>query len=115
MIVDTSALLAILFDEPDAERYARALADADTVRLSAGSFVEALTSATASPTPSRGQPPSRCSSRAGISARPISHLRSPLRRNPANILAGDDPQRCPHADALVVARARHGESSAFPP
>ena len=37
MIVDTSALLAILFDEPDAERYARALADADTVRLSAGS------------------------------------------------------------------------------
>jgi uncharacterized protein with PIN domain len=63
MIVDTSALLAILFDEPDAERYARALADADTVRLSAGSFVEALTSATASPTPSRGQPPSRCSSR----------------------------------------------------
>ena len=41
MIVDTSALLAILFDEPDAERYARALADADTVRLSAGSFVEA--------------------------------------------------------------------------
>jgi uncharacterized protein with PIN domain len=41
MIVDTSALLAILFDDPDAERYARALADADTVRLSAGSFVEA--------------------------------------------------------------------------
>jgi ribonuclease VapC len=41
MIVDTSALLAILFDEPDAESYARALADADAVRLSAGSFVEA--------------------------------------------------------------------------
>jgi ribonuclease VapC len=41
MIVDTSALLAILFDEPDAERYARALAEADTTRLSAGNFVEA--------------------------------------------------------------------------
>jgi uncharacterized protein with PIN domain len=41
MIVDTSALLAILFDEPDAESYARALAEADTARLSAGSFVEA--------------------------------------------------------------------------
>lgn len=41
MIVDTSVLLAILFDEPDAEAYARALADADTARLSAGSFVEA--------------------------------------------------------------------------
>jgi ribonuclease VapC len=41
MIVDTSVLLAILFDEPDAEGYARARADADTARLSAGSFVEA--------------------------------------------------------------------------
>jgi ribonuclease VapC len=41
MIVDTSALLAILFNEPDAESYARALADADTARLSAGNFVEA--------------------------------------------------------------------------
>jgi ribonuclease VapC len=41
MIVDTSALLAILFDEPDAERYARALAEADTMRLSAGNFVVA--------------------------------------------------------------------------
>jgi|GEM_PF-1534894 ribonuclease VapC len=41
MIVDTSALLAILFDEPDAERYARALAEADTMRVSAGNFVEA--------------------------------------------------------------------------
>ena len=41
MIVDTSALLAILFDEADAEGYARALADADTARPSAGSFVEA--------------------------------------------------------------------------
>ncbi|HEX7214027.1 MAG TPA: type II toxin-antitoxin system VapC family toxin [Methylomirabilota bacterium] len=41
MIVDTSALLAILFDEPDAERYARALAEADTMRLSAGNFVKA--------------------------------------------------------------------------
>ena len=40
MIVDTSALLAILFDEPDAESYARALAGADTTRLSAGNFVE---------------------------------------------------------------------------
>jgi ribonuclease VapC len=30
MIVDTSALLAVLFDEPDAERYARAVAEADT-------------------------------------------------------------------------------------
>lgn len=41
MIVDTSALLAILFDEPDAQAYARAIAEAGAPRLSAANFVEA--------------------------------------------------------------------------
>jgi ribonuclease VapC len=40
MIVDTSALLAILFSESDAERYARAITDADVCRISAANFVE---------------------------------------------------------------------------
>lgn len=40
MIVDTSALIAILFAEPDAEVYARALASADACRISAASYVE---------------------------------------------------------------------------
>jgi len=40
MIVDTSALVAILFDESDAQAYARAIAGAETSRLSAASFVE---------------------------------------------------------------------------
>ena len=41
MIVDTSALLAILFNESDAETYARAIAQADAPRISAANFVEA--------------------------------------------------------------------------
>ncbi|MBI5504551.1 MAG: type II toxin-antitoxin system VapC family toxin [Deltaproteobacteria bacterium] len=41
MIVDTSAVLAILFEESDAELYARALTQADSCRMSAASFVEA--------------------------------------------------------------------------
>jgi ribonuclease VapC len=41
MIVDTSAVLAILFEESDAELYARALTEADSCRMSAASFVEA--------------------------------------------------------------------------
>lgn len=41
MIVDTSAVLAILFDEPDAERFARALQTADPCRMSAASYLEA--------------------------------------------------------------------------
>jgi ribonuclease VapC len=40
MIVDTSALLAILFSESDAERYARSITDADVCRISAANFVE---------------------------------------------------------------------------
>lgn len=41
MIVDTSAVLAILFNESDAETYAIAISEADSRRMSAASFVEA--------------------------------------------------------------------------
>ena len=41
MIVDTSALVAILFCEKDSEKYARAIAEAESRRISAASFVEA--------------------------------------------------------------------------
>ncbi len=40
MIIDTSAIIAILRDEPEAASYARAIADATDRRVSAVSFVE---------------------------------------------------------------------------
>ena len=40
MIVDTSAVLAILFHESDAERYARAITKASHCRMSVASLVE---------------------------------------------------------------------------
>ena len=40
MIVDTSAVLAILFGEQDAEVYAKAIASAEHCRISAATFVE---------------------------------------------------------------------------
>jgi ribonuclease VapC len=40
MIVDTSAIIAILFNEDDAEIYARAITQADACRISAATFVE---------------------------------------------------------------------------
>jgi ribonuclease VapC len=40
MIIDTSALLAILFGEQDAEAYARAISEAEVCRISAATFVE---------------------------------------------------------------------------
>lgn len=40
MIVDTSAVLAVLFDEPDAERYSRAIAGVERCLMSAANFLE---------------------------------------------------------------------------
>ena len=40
MIVDSSALLAILFDESDAKTYAQAIAEPDSCSMSAATFVE---------------------------------------------------------------------------
>jgi ribonuclease VapC len=40
MIVDSSAILAILFNEDDAESHARAITEADSCRISAANFVE---------------------------------------------------------------------------
>jgi ribonuclease VapC len=41
VIVDTSALIAVLRDEDDADRYIQALAEATGVRISAATWVEA--------------------------------------------------------------------------
>jgi ribonuclease VapC len=41
MVVDASALLAILEGEPDAAKYAEALADADATLISAATLIEA--------------------------------------------------------------------------
>lgn len=40
MILDNSALLAVLFHEEDGEKYARAIQDADSCSISAATFVE---------------------------------------------------------------------------
>lgn len=41
MIVDSSALLAIVLNEPDEERYLQAMVDADRLIMSAGNWLEA--------------------------------------------------------------------------
>ena len=40
MIVDTSAIIAVLFHEEDAQAYAEAITRADSCRMSAATFVE---------------------------------------------------------------------------
>ncbi|MYE55273.1 MAG: type II toxin-antitoxin system VapC family toxin, partial [Chloroflexi bacterium] len=41
MIVDSSAILAALFGEPDVERFVRAIAEASRCRMSTANFLEA--------------------------------------------------------------------------
>lgn len=41
MIIDTSAIIAVLFDEHDARFYAQAIAQSESRRISAATFVEA--------------------------------------------------------------------------
>lgn len=41
MVIDTSALLAVLFNEPEAEHFAQRMADAPILLLSAASQLEA--------------------------------------------------------------------------
>ena len=43
MIVDTSVLAAVLFDEPETDLFFETLASADTVKISAGSWIELTT------------------------------------------------------------------------
>lgn len=40
MILDTSALVAVLFGEPEAARFTQLIHDADSCSISAGSFIE---------------------------------------------------------------------------
>ena len=42
MVVDTSAIVAILADEPDGETYARAIAEADSATMSVASYLELM-------------------------------------------------------------------------
>jgi ribonuclease VapC len=55
MIVDTSALLAVFFEEPEAEDFARAIAGAEVSRMSAANLLEAGIVADAQTDPRTGR------------------------------------------------------------
>jgi ribonuclease VapC len=56
MIIDTSAIIAVLFNEADAQIYALAITRADARRISAATFVE---TAIASADQKQRRPPAR--------------------------------------------------------
>jgi len=80
MIIDTSAILAILFNESDAESYARAMADADACRISAANFVEVAIVVEAQTKASGSRQFDAFFRRAGIVIEPVTEEQSHLAR-----------------------------------
>ncbi len=80
MIVDTSALLAILFNESDAETYARAIAQADVPRISAANFVEAAIVIEAQTKNSSSSQLDAFMRRAGIAIEPVTEEQAHVAR-----------------------------------
>jgi ribonuclease VapC len=71
MVIDTSAILAILFNEPDAQRYADAVAEADRWVMSAGSLLEAAIVVDNQAGPAAGRQLDAVVNRAGITVEPV--------------------------------------------
>jgi len=80
MIVDTSAIMAILFGEDDAEIYANAIAEADTCRLSAATFIETAIAAEAQNKNNGGRQLDALIRRAGMSIEPVSEEQAHIAR-----------------------------------
>ena len=71
MIVDTSALVAILFLEPDGTKYEQSIHDADHCRLSAGNFLELFMVIERQAAPGMAHQAEMFLSRAGIAVEPV--------------------------------------------
>jgi ribonuclease VapC len=80
MIIDTSALIAILRDEPEAEACARAIEDADRRRLSAANFVEAAVVIDASRDPIASRRFDDLLREAGIAIEPVTETQARIAR-----------------------------------
>ena len=84
MIVDTSALIAILFNESDAEVYANAIAQADACRMSAATFVEVSIVVEAQTKSTGSRQMDAFLRRAGIGNEPVTEEQAHLARQAFN-------------------------------
>jgi ribonuclease VapC len=80
MIVDTSALIAILRDEPEARAFAIAIADADRRRLSAANYLEAAIVIDGSRDPIASRRFDDLLREAGISIEPVTEEQAKIAR-----------------------------------
>jgi ribonuclease VapC len=80
MIIDTSAVIAILFDEEDAEIYAKAILGADSCRISAATFIEAAIVVEALTKNNGGRQLDAFMRRAGIAIEPVTEEQAHIAR-----------------------------------
>jgi ribonuclease VapC len=80
MIIDTSAIIAILFDEDDAETYAKTIAAADSCRISAATFVETAVVVEAQTKNNGGRQLDAFIRRAGITIEPVTEEQAHIAR-----------------------------------
>lgn len=80
MIVDSSAILAVLFDEPDAAVYAAAISTASSCRISAANYVEAAVVVESQSPAAGGRQFDTFMRRAGITIEPVTEEHALLAR-----------------------------------
>jgi ribonuclease VapC len=80
MIIDTSAIVAILFNEDDAQIYARAITRADSCRISAATFVETAIVVEAQTRNNGGRQLDAFIRRAGIAIEPVTEEQAHIAR-----------------------------------
>ena len=107
MIVDTSAILAILFREEDARRFERALASASSPRISAATLVEAAMVAEARGGLGAGQDLDDLLKRVQIQVIPVTRQHAEAARNAWRCYGkGNHPAALNLGDCFVYALAR---------
>ena len=80
MIIDTSAIIAILFSEDDAETYAKAITRADSCRMSAATLVEAAIVVETQTKNNGGRQLDALIRRAGITVEPVTEEQAHIAR-----------------------------------
>src|SRR5574338_806603 len=107
MIVDTSALLAVLFAEADAETYAQAVAGADHCRISAANYLEAAIVVEAQTRNHGGREFDAFFRRAGIAIEPVTEEHAHVARQAyAEFGKGRHPAGLNFGDCFAYALAK---------
>jgi len=107
MIVDTSAVIAVLFGESDAKVYAQAIADADSCRMSAATFVEVSIVVDAQTKGTGGRQLDAFIRRAGITIEPVTEEQAHIARQAfADFGKGRHPAALNYGDCFSYALAK---------